>query len=192
MSGSVPAVKIERLVVRTTDKHSSLSRRDVLKTGGATLVTASVVASGAIVGDAWAATPKALKPQTYATLVQMSRDIYPHDKFGDHLYAKTVDALDTAAEGDADTLKMLEDGVAGLDSAAKSAHGSGYASVAWERDRTALLRKIEGDAFFQKVRGDMVAGLYNQKEVWKLLGYEGESAIEGGYIKRGFDDIDWL
>jgi hypothetical protein len=34
--------------------------------------------------------------------------------------------------------------------------------------------------------------LYNQKEVWPKFGYEGSSAEHGGYIKRGFADIDWL
>ena len=47
-------------------------------------------------------------------------------------------------------------------------------------------------AFFQKVRGDLVVSLYNQKEVWPKFGYEGSSAEHGGYIKRGFADIDWL
>ena len=46
--------------------------------------------------------------------------------------------------------------------------------------------------FFQKVRGSLVTGIYNNPEVWAILGYEGESASKGGYINRGFDDIDWL
>ncbi|HDL17353.1 MAG TPA: Twin-arginine translocation pathway signal, partial [Rhizobiales bacterium] len=44
----------------------------------------------------------------------------------------------------------------------------------------------------QKIRGGLVTGLYNRKDVWAKLGYEGESASKGGYIDRGFDDIDWL
>jgi hypothetical protein len=37
-----------------------------------------------------------------------------------------------------------------------------------------------------------VTGLYNNKEAWPLFGYEGASADKGGYITRGFDDINWL
>jgi len=48
------------------------------------------------------------------------------------------------------------------------------------------------EAFFQTVRGGLVVSLYNQKEVWPLFGYEGESYSKGGYIDRGFDDIAWL
>ena len=56
----------------------------------------------------------------------------------------------------------------------------------------ALLRNIENGAFFQGVRSDLIASLYNQKELWPLFGYEGESASKGGYINRGFSDIQWL
>jgi len=38
----------------------------------------------------------------------------------------------------------------------------------------------------------MITALYNQKDVWTKLGYEGSSAEFGGYLHRGFDDIDWL
>ena len=34
--------------------------------------------------------------------------------------------------------------------------------------------------------------LYNDKEVWDILGYEGASYDKGGYINRGFNDLDWL
>ncbi len=67
-----------------------------------------------------------------------------------------------------------------------------YAQVAWENDRVALLQRIETSAFFQQIRGDLIASLYNNKEVWPRFGYEGSSAEHGGYIKRGFADIDWL
>ncbi len=67
-----------------------------------------------------------------------------------------------------------------------------YARVGWEIDRAALLKAIESSGFFQKVRGGLVVGIYNNPDVWAILGYEGESASKGGYISRGFDDIDWL
>jgi hypothetical protein len=42
------------------------------------------------------------------------------------------------------------------------------------------------------MRGNLITGLYNNKDVWPLFGYEGESYSKGGYIKRGFDDITWV
>ena len=46
--------------------------------------------------------------------------------------------------------------------------------------------------FFGAVRGSLVTGIYNNQEIWKQFGYEGESASLGGYIERGFNDVDWL
>jgi len=65
-------------------------------------------------------------------------------------------------------------------------------SIGWEEDRVAVLKAIENGAFFQTVRAGLVTGLYNQKEVWPIFGYQGESFSQGGYIERGFNDIDWL
>ncbi|TIU21953.1 MAG: gluconate 2-dehydrogenase subunit 3 family protein, partial [Mesorhizobium sp.] len=73
----------------------------------------------------------------------------------------------------------------------KSGKG-GYTSLGWEEQRVAVLREIEDTPFFQAVRGGLVVGLYNQKEVWPNFGYEGESYSKGGYMARGFDDIEWL
>src|SRR6266571_3657366 len=62
----------------------------------------------------------------------------------------------------------------------------------WDADRVVLLQGIEQTDFFKKVRSDLVVSLYNQEELWPKFGYEGSSAEHGGYIKRGFNDIDWL
>lgn len=59
-------------------------------------------------------------------------------------------------------------------------------------DRVTLLQGIEQTAFFKALRSDLVVSLYNQEELWPKFGYEGSSAEHGGYIKRGFDDINWL
>jgi len=37
-----------------------------------------------------------------------------------------------------------------------------------------------------------VLTLYNLPEVWEALGYEGASFDKGGYLTRGFNDLDWL
>ncbi|MCB1479648.1 MAG: Twin-arginine translocation pathway signal, partial [Rhodobiaceae bacterium] len=124
---------------------------------------------------------------TMATLVQMARDIYPHDHVGDEYYVIAVKGYDTA-----DTAEEIEAGVRMLDDAARGAGYANYLAAGWERDRVDILRHVEKSAFFQKIRGGLVTGLYNQKAVWPLFGYEGESYSKGGYINRGFDDITWI
>ena len=64
--------------------------------------------------------------------------------------------------------------------------------MAWEEQRVALLREIEQTDFFGKVRSDLSSRSTTIHEVWPKFGYEGSSAEHGGYINRGFNDIDWL
>jgi len=122
----------------------------------------------------------------------MSRDIYPHDQLEDRFYAAAVSALDAGAKSDAALKTTLEDGVAALDKSAMAVKSTGYRGLTDENDRVDLLQDLETGAFFQAVRGNLITGIYNNKEAWPIFGYEGESASKGGYIERGFNDIDWL
>ena len=83
-------------------------------------------------------------------------------------------------------------GCAALDADAHKRHGTTYLLVPNESDRVAILQAMETSAFFGKLRGDLVVTLYNQQSLWMKFGYEGSSADKGGYINRGFNDIDWL
>jgi hypothetical protein len=170
-----------------------MTRRELLKRGTA-LGTAFVAGAGflAHAKDAWAMELKALSPETMASLIQMARDIYPHDRIADQYYATAVKGHDDKAAEDAAHKALIEEGIADLDKRAMDAGHGSYLGTGWEVDRVALLRQIESSGFFQAVRGGLVVGLYNQKEVWPVFGYEGESFSQGGYIERGFDDIAWL
>jgi len=170
-----------------------LTRRELLKRGLA-LGTGLVAGPGFIAGSggAWAMELEALAPSSIATLLQMARDIYPHDRFGDELYAAAIKGHEDRAVTDADFKAMLESGIEDLDARAEAAGHASYLGAGWEADRVAILRDIEADPFFQTIRGSLVVGLYNQPAVWELLGYEGSSAEHGGYLERGFDDIAWL
>lgn len=164
-----------------------LQRSSELTLGAAIAITGT----GALLNasEAWALEVKALKPETMKTLIQMARDVYPHDRIADRFYAIAVKGHDAKAEKDAAHKQLIEAGIAALD---KAAGKGGYVGLGWEAERVALLRKIEETPFFQAVRSDLVVSLYNQKDVWPIFGYEGESYSKGGYISRGFDDIDWL
>ena len=55
-----------------------------------------------------------------------------------------------------------------------------------------VLKRIEGTDFFGFIRRTTVLNLYDDPEVWAALGWEGSSFDKGGYINRGFNDLDWL
>lgn len=55
-----------------------------------------------------------------------------------------------------------------------------------------LLRAREAGAFFTEVRAYVAFTLYDDHQVWEHIGYPGASFELGGYLHRGFDDLDWL
>lgn len=172
----------------TQQEKRGLSRRQLLSRSIAAGATFMVGAGFVTTPDAaWATEVTALKPETMATLVQMARDIYPHDHVPTEFYVIAVKGYDTA-----ETAADIEAGVAALNGVAQGKGHASYLAIGWERDRVDVLRAMEQGAFFQRIRGGLVTGLYNQKAVWPLFGYEGESFSQGGYLDRGFDDINWL
>ena len=179
--------------MREVDRRGKYSRRIFLQ-GAATAVPVVAVAASAGIGieDAWAADATMLTPATLKTLVKVARDIYPHDFLVDSYYITAIKPWDGKAAKDPAVKAMLEDGVRRLDQDARDRHKVAYLQVPWEADRVVLLQGVEQTDFFKKVRSDLVVSLYNQEEVWPKFGYEGSSAEHGGYINRGFADIDWL
>ncbi|MEO9901450.1 MULTISPECIES: twin-arginine translocation signal domain-containing protein [Alphaproteobacteria] len=171
-----------------TMERRGMTRRELL-TRSSAVTAALLIGPGLVAGvsGAWAMEVSHVSPQTMATLIQMARDIYPHDHVADDYYAAAVKAYDNA-----DQAAMIEEGIAALNSAAQGRGFGSYIDAGWERDRVNILRGMEASPFFQTIRGGLVTGLYNQKAVWPLFGYEGESYSKGGYIDRGFDDINWI
>jgi hypothetical protein len=171
------------------EQRPGLSRRELLKRGS--IGAALIISGNAVISPdrAWGLETAALKPDTMATLIKLARDIYPHDAIPDRFYAIAVKGQDTTAASDAKHKELIEAGIADLD---KRAGAGGYRGLGWEDERVKLLRDIENTPFFQAVRGDLVVSFYNQKELWPHFGYECESYSKGGYIDRGFDDIEWL
>ncbi len=162
----------------------SMTRRELLK-NSLMVGTSFVIGAGFVASPdaAWAKQSEHLKPQTLATLIQMARDIYPHDKISDEHYVLAIKGYDSKEK-----TEFIEAGIADINQRA----GGDYLNLGWESQRVAILRQIEDSEFFQTIRGGLVTGLYNQKAVWPVFGYEGESYSKGGYIDRGFNDINWL
>ena len=117
-------------------------------------------------------------------LMKMCRDIYPHDRFPDGPYERTANDVISKGNSGAENKTMLSEGLEKLKKV-------NYTSMNFNKS-TKYLKKIQDSKFFQHVRSTTVVTLYNDQEVWGLLGYEGPSFDKGGYIDRGFNDLDWL
>ncbi len=119
------------------------------------------------------------------TTLRMSRVMYPHDALPDEAYEKVVLKLEADAGADDTIRATIEDGVAALDDPTPFNDLDADA-------RLEALRRAEDSAYFNLVRATAVVELYDNPLVWKAFGYEGPSVHLGGYVRRGFDDLDWL
>ena len=122
-----------------------------------------------------------------ANLVKLLRTAYPHAQFPSGPYERTADKILQQVGESLWHRTLLSRGLRTLDSAA----GGSFRDL----DDTAasrLLADIADAEFFVFIRGVAVPILYDDHEVWEALGYEGESFSKGGYLHRGFDDLDWL
>ena len=86
---------------------------------------------------------------------------------------------------------LVTSGLSQLQTRASQAHEARFEQLD-EADRVVLLTEIETTPFFKAVRSSLMFGLYDNKTLFPLFGYEGSSWEKGGYVNRGFDDIDWL
>jgi hypothetical protein len=175
-------------IMRIVDRRGKVTRRVVLQ--GSAVAVPAVAAGMTITADAaWAQGAKNLAPATLTTLARAARDIYPHDRLADAYYIAAVSGYDS---GKSEVRELMTKGCAALDAEARKRHGKPFVSVAAETDRVAILTANQDTPFFAKLRSDLVVSLYNQKAVWPKFGYEGSSADKGGYINRGFNDINWV
>ncbi len=180
---------------------SYLSRRKFLQGTGTTAAGVAVMGTLgtggiAVAEDAsWAFEPKALDETTIRGLIAMARQLYPHDFLDDGPYVKVVADLDSSAAEDAELQKTLTDGVRALGVVMS---GDSTSDVPFHDQSRGLqlraMKRAESDnnGFFEAVRSATLGGLYGNPEVASALGFEGSSVEYGGYLDRGFDDIDWL
>jgi hypothetical protein len=127
-----------------------------------------------------------LSGRTVATITVAARTMYPHDALPDDVYARVGEKLAEAAREDAVAARTIEEGSSALNSG-----GQPFVELSADEQLRAL-KEIEGSEFFELVRSTAVVEVYSDERTWQLLGYEGPSFEKGGYINRGFDDLDWL
>jgi len=120
-------------------------------------------------------------------LARMARLLFPHDGIADAVYAEIIDGILSDAANDVSTMDMLNEAVMALNAAQK-----GDWFEASENDQIAAMHAVEHEAFFAAILGNVQARFYNHPKVWELIKYPGPSVQFGGYVDRGFDDIDWL
>lgn len=183
--------------MKTLRRTRKVSRRGFIK---GSMATATVVA--ATQGSAFAQQfkppePGKLTPEEVRTLVVFTRDLFPHDRLDDSYYERAVKPLDDEAAKDGTSRQILVLGLGWLNGAAKRIADAPYAAITDEKKRVEVMERLRFDqsapsGFWDKVYNTTIVSLYNQPEIWPKFGYEGPSSAKGGYLHRGFDDLNWL
>ncbi|WP_416881626.1 hypothetical protein [Marivita sp.] len=173
---------------KSNEDRAAMSRRMFLMT-----TTMAGITTNAMMGGAAFAASEVLTEAQGASLLRMVQDIYPHPGILQLSHYEAIAAtVMTNAEADADMAKALTDGLEQIDAKARELFGVPYTEIEDPDAREGLLRHFQHEGFFQGVRWTAYFGIYNNKDVWPLLGYEGSSVEHGGYIDRGFSDITFV
>jgi hypothetical protein len=88
---------------------------------------------------------------------------------------------------DADLMRLVSEGVDALNDQT----GFAWKSLPSETKLQALER-LEQTLFFKRLRSDFLVFFYSNPAIWFHFGYEGPSNDRGGYLHRGFNDINWI
>ena len=166
-----------------------LVRRSFLKGSGVLIgsIAAGSVLAALAPSPVWAVELKTLSKAEGQTLMALGRVLYPHKKLPDAVYALLAKDLDAKAAGDAASATLIRDGISALNTAA----GGSFVKAAPAK-RLALVKAIEGQPFFNTVRGQCITSLYDNDMAYAVFGYPGSAWEKGGYISRGFQDLKWL
>ncbi len=166
-------------------------RRFLSKTGSYAIAASAVVMGGGLFApNSYAA--RKIGAAANTTLLKMARDIYPHDTLEDKYYTRVLTPMIEAAATDDKQLSELAGGAESLDQIASQQFGVRYTDLKSEADRVVVLKQIESSPFFQNIKGALMMGIYNNPDLWHRFGYGGSAWQKGGYINRGYNDIDWI
>ena len=138
-------------------------------------------------GVAWAEASPDMSSESIKSLIHMARSLFPHADLADDVYTEIVDGM-LAASADDPTL----DSVLGQAVNALAAASDKDFFDLTEETQLQVMNSLSESKFFQAIVNQVRLRLYSHPKLWAVIGYPGSSVEYGGYLERGFNDIDWL
>lgn len=182
-------LKPESAPVVADSPQPTLTRREFL-TGSAVLT--GVIAEGSALAlltpsKTWAAEMTILNEAEAKFLLRLTQVIFPHRNMPEAINAIAVKDLDNAAKSNGGLVKDIRDGIDALNKAA----GGDFMKAA-PAEQLKVVKANTALPLFQRVRGQCITSLYDNRLAYLHFGYQGEAFDQGGYITRGFNDLKWL
>ncbi|GAM04218.1 hypothetical protein [Novosphingobium sp. MBES04] len=166
------------------DTHAGLGRRQVL---GGIALGALLPALGGLAAPLHAAELDTEGPGERETSAALLRQMFPHAAFAPAFYDEMAGCYLEELAARPDALAEHRRGLALLD----ASYIAPFAQLPAVIQR-ALVARVDQEPFFTAYLMRGAELVYRDARVWDRLGYEGSSVEYGGYLDRGFDDIDWL
>lgn len=167
-----------------------LKRREFLERSRYILLGASAISTlpfSLVAGDLADLHLRYLDNNSALLLARVSRLLFPHDALPDAVYLSVVRAIESDMQNDEQTRELVSNVVALFNQQA----GSDWMTMSTAR-QIEVLESIQDSTLFRYLHNRTLESLYRDPKVWTLVGYQGSSIEHGGYLHRGFDDIDWL
>ena len=186
---SIPVV-VETATVAVHDlaRIAAPGRRRFLR--GSAVLSGLLVAGSPLAllapSRAWALDLTRVDQHQADAIMALAKTLYPHKTLPDAVYALVTKDID-AKMSDPHTAELVKSGVAKLDQAS-----NGNWLTISDAQRTAIVTAQQNDPFVKLVRGQCITSLYNNDMAFAHFGYQGSSFDKGGYLHRGFNDLDWL
>ena len=129
----------------------------------------------------------ALSQQELDVLADLAYQMVPLLEPSSPVYQSVAAAIQSQALESAGLVDMVSTGIIGL---------AGKNDKPWleltAKQRVAVIQAEYPNQFLALIRWVACEHVLRDTQVWATLGYQGSSIEYGGYLHRGFDDIDWL
>ena len=126
-------------------------------------------------------------PSRQKILESLLENLFPLEGLPDTPYQELAEQLFALTESDPVWEDALSQAQHSLD-----ADSGGNWLEADNAVKIATMQAYEQEPWFLTIKFRSQFIFFERSDVWGALGYEGPSLHKGGYINRGFDDIDWL
>ena len=113
--------------------------------------------------------------------------LFPHPRLDKDVYDQVTQQVGDKVDQSAELTLMMNNAMETLSGVVDE-----NLAALPDREQMERLEKIQHTPFFQFVLNETLGGIYRHPLTWELLGFEGSSLEFGGYLNRGFNDIDWL